>query len=119
MWDFFTQDELRCKGTDECNMDEEFMEMLVSLRYAYDKPMVISSGYRDASYNQVIGGAKNSPHLSGKAVDVLVSGKDAYELMSLAMEKGFSGIGVSQRGPHESRFIHIDTMDNSNMHPRP
>jgi uncharacterized protein YcbK (DUF882 family) len=119
MWDFFTQDELRCKGTDECNMDQEFMEMLVSLRYAYDKPMVISSGYRDASYNQVIGGAKNSPHLFGKAVDVLVSGRDAYELMSLAMENGFSGIGVSQRGPHESRFIHIDTMDNSNMHPRP
>ena len=77
MWDFFTQDELRCKGTDECNMDQEFMEMLVSLRYAYDKPMVISSGYRDASYNQVIGGAKNSPHLFGKAVDVLVSGRDA------------------------------------------
>jgi uncharacterized protein YcbK (DUF882 family) len=119
MWDFFTQDELRCKGTDECNMDQEFMEMLVSLRYAYDKPMVISSGYRDASYNQVIGGAKNSPHLFGKAVDVLVSGRDAYELMSLAMEKDFSGIGISQRGPHESRFIHIDTMDNSNMHPRP
>ncbi len=40
MWDFFTEDELRCKGTDECNMDEEFMEMLVALRYAYDKSMV-------------------------------------------------------------------------------
>ena len=119
MWDFFTEDELRCKGTDECNMDEEFMERLVALRYAYDKPMVISSGYRDASYNQVIGGAKNSPHLYGKAVDVLVSGKNAYELMALAMEQGFSGIGISQRGPHESRFIHIDTMEDSDTHPRP
>jgi hypothetical protein len=48
-----------------------------------------------------------------------VSGKDAYELMSLAMEKGFSGIGVSQRGPHEKRFLHLDTMEDSGTHLRP
>ena len=119
MWEYFSVDELKCKGTDECNMDEEFMERLVTLRHKFNKPMVISSGYRDSSYNQVIGGAKNSPHLYGKAVDVLVSGKAAHKLIGLAIQHGFTGIGVSQRGSHESRFLHIDTMDNSDIHPRP
>jgi len=119
MWDYFTKDELRCKGTDECNMDEEFMARLVALRKEFNEPMIISSGYRHESYNQVIGGAKNSPHLYGKAVDVLVSGKTAYRLMKMAMQHGFTGIGISQRGPHEGRFLHIDTMDSSDIHPRP
>ena len=81
--------------------------------------MIVSSGYRHESYNQVIGGAKNSPHLYGKAVDVVISGKSAYRLMKLAIQHGFTVIGVSQRGPHEKRFLHIDTMENSDTHPRP
>jgi len=119
MWEYFSVDELKCKGTDECNMDEGFMERLVTLRHKFNKPMVISSGYRSSSYNQVIGGARTSPHLYGKAVDVLVSGKAAHKLIGLAIQHGFTGIGVSQRGSHESRFLHLDTMDNSDIHPRP
>jgi len=119
MWNYFSIDELKCKGTDECNMDEDFMKRLVDLRHEFNEPMIISSAYRHISYNQVIGGVKNSPHLYGKAVDVLVSGKAAYRLMKMAMEHGFTGIGISQKGPHEGRFLHIDTMDNSDIHPRP
>jgi len=119
MWDFFSEKELKCKGTGECDMDERFMSRLVKLRKDFNQPMIISSGYRHESYNQVIGGAKNSPHLYGKAVDVLVSGKVAYRLMNLAMKHGFTGIGISQRGNHDKRFLHIDTMEDSNVHPRP
>ena len=119
MWNYFSVDELKCKGTDECEMDEGFMKKLEALRHEFNEPMIVSSGYRHESYNQVIGGAKNSPHLYGKAVDVVISGKSAYRLMKLAIEHGFTGIGVSQRGPHEKRFLHIDTMENSDTHPRP
>ena len=119
MWNYFSVDELKCKGTDECEMDEGFMKKLEALRHEFNEPMIVSSGYRHESYNQVIGGAKNSPHLYGKAVDVVISGKSAYRLMKLAIQHGFTGIGVSQRGPHEKRFLHIDTMENSDTHPRP
>ena len=119
MWEYFSVDELKCKGTDECEMDEGFMKKLEALRHEFNEPMIVSSGYRHESYNQVIGGAKNSPHLYGKAVDVVISGKSAYRLMKLAIEHGCTGIGVSQRGPHEKRFLHIDTMDSSDIHPRP
>ena len=119
MWEYFSVDEHKCKGTDECEMDEEFMEKLEALRHEFNEPMIVSSGYRHESYNQVIRGAKNSPHLYGKAVDIVISGKSAYRLMKLSIEHGFTGIGVSQRGPHEKRFLHIDTMENSDTHPRP
>ena len=119
MWNYFSVDELKCKGTDECEMDEGFMEKLEALRHEFNEPMIVSSGYRHESYNQVIGGAKNSPHLYGKAVDIVISGKSAYRLMKLAIQHGFTGIGVSQRGPHERRFIHLDTKENSEVHPRP
>ncbi len=119
MWEYFSVDELKCKGTDECEMDEGFMKKLEVLRHEFNEPMIVSSGYRHESYNQVIGGAKNSPHLYGKAVDIVISGKSAYRLMKLAIQHGFTGIGVSQRGPHEKRFLHIDTMENSDTHPRP
>ena len=118
MWEYFSVDELKCKGTDECEMDEGFKKKLEALRHEFNEPMIVSSGYRHESYNQVIGGAKNSPHLYGKAVDVVISGKSAYRLMKLAIQHGFTGIGVSQRGPHEKRFLHIDTMDSSDLHPR-
>ena len=42
-----------------------------------------------------------------------------YRLIRIAIEAGMTGIGISQRGPHEKRFIHLDDMDNSGEHPRP
>lgn len=118
-WIYFTEEEMRCKGTGECNMDEEFMRKLIRLREDYGKPMIVSSGYRDISYNTVIGGARNSAHIYGKAVDILCHSNNAFTLTRLAMMHGFTGIGVSQRGPVEKRFIHIDIMENSGETPRP
>ena len=118
-WKYFTREELKCKGTDECFMDEEFMKQLHRLREDYGRPMTITSGYRDVSYNTVIGGSPNSAHILGQAVDVAVSGNLAYDLIRMAMLHGFTGIGVAQRGPHNKRFIHIDNIVNSNTSPRP
>jgi len=119
MWKYFTEDELKCKGTDECYMDGQFMAQLEALRHDFNEPMIISSAYRSIGYNTTIGGAAHSPHLQGKAVDVVINGKAAYRLLKLALQYGFTGIGVAQRGPHERRFLHLDTMESSDVHPRP
>ena len=117
-WEHFSEDELRCKGTGEIKMDEPFMKKLVALRKKLNQTMSITSGYRHPAHNSVIGGARNSPHLYGKAVDVLCYGKKAYNIIRLGIKYGFTGIGVKQHGPHENRFIHLDTMPNGE-HPRP
>ena len=118
-WIYFTEQELACKGTDECDMHPEFMEKLIAVREDYNEPMIITSGYRHLAYNDTIGGAKNSPHLYGRAVDVKVVGGDALELIGAALRHGMTGIGVKQRGDHDRRFIHIDDMPQSDTHPRP
>ena len=118
-WIYFTEQELACKGTDECDMHPEFMEKLIAVREDYNEPMIITSGYRHLAYNDTIGGAKNSPHLYGRAVDVKVAGGDALRLMGAALRHGMTGVGVKQRGEHARRFIHLDDMPQSDTHPRP
>ena len=117
-WEFFSVQELRCKGTDEINMDVQFMKKLEALRKELNQPMIVTSGYRHAAYNQVVGGVRNSPHIYGKAVDIACHGKKAYNIIRLGMKYSFTGIGVKQHGPHEKRFINLDTMPNDD-HPRP
>jgi len=117
--EYFTEKELQCRGTGECNMDDNFMLKLEELRKKYNTPMIITSGYRHPAHNVAIGGSRYSAHIKGRAVDVQVVGKDALRLVRLALECGMTGIGVAQRGPHEKRFIHIDDLENSQQSPRP
>ena len=117
--EYFTEKELRCRGTGECDMNDNFMLKLEELRKKYNTPMIITSGYRHPAHNVAIGGSRYSAHTKGRAVDVQVVGKDALRLVRLALECGMTGIGVAQRGPHEKRFIHIDDLENSQESPRP
>ncbi|ASE99919.1 hypothetical protein [uncultured virus] len=119
-WKYFSEEELRCQGTGEIHMDEKFMDKLIELREKLKQPMTISSGYRSEAHNIAIGGSKRSAHLKGCAVDVVCSGHKAFEIVKLAMELGFTGIGVKQNGVHAKRFIHIDTMPRKSVtSPRP
>ena len=45
-------------------------EQLQVIRDAWNDPIIISSGYRCPKLNKVIGGANNSDHLFGSAVDI-------------------------------------------------
>ena len=50
----------------------------------------------------------------------MCSGHKAFEIVKLAMELGFTGIGVKQNGIHAKRFIHLDTMPKKSItSPRP
>jgi len=111
-WEFFSEDELRCKGTGELDMDEEFMKKLIALRKELNQYFKIISGYRHMAYNDVLGGTRDSPHLLGKAVDIACHGGKAYNIIRLGIKHGFIGIGVKQHGEKEDRFVHLDTMSN-------
>jgi zinc D-Ala-D-Ala carboxypeptidase len=107
----FSTDELKCKFTGNCEMDSFFMEMLESLRVIYDKPMILSSAYRDPSHPREKTKTKPGMHAKGRAVDVLCLGDDAHRLLYLAIQLGFKGIGVNQRGEQNQRFIHLDNRE--------
>lgn len=66
------------------------------------KQFTINSAYRSPAYNAGVGGAKGSMHMSGKAVDVSMSGVDRDTFIKYASQEGFRGIGTY------GSFIHVD-----------
>lgn len=106
-WKYFKLGEFSCKHCGENKMDPKFIDKLDLLREAYGKPLVVTSGYRCPAHNQKVSSTgPNGPHTTGKATDFRVDRGDAYKLLAIAMEMGFRGIGVNQKGT--GRFIHVD-----------
>lgn len=89
------------------------------VRMRLGKPMRVSSGARCPAYNDSESSTGTTgPHTKG-AIDFQVSGADALRVVHLMIEEGFTGIGVSQKGPHGSRFIHGDDLPDAPGQPRP
>lgn len=103
----FSKSEFDCKETGENEMQAEFMGKLQALRVRYGKPMRITSGYRSARHSIEARKAEPGTHAQGIACDIGVHGADALLLVKLALDMGFTGIGVSQKSGG-SRFIHLD-----------
>lgn len=108
----FTDDELRCPCG--CGMlpKLDFMEKVETLRSVYGKPLRVTSAARCPDYNaKVSSTGRDGPHTTGRAIDISVNGREAHNLLRLAMRFGnFSGIGLQQKGDHASRFLHLDDL---------
>jgi zinc D-Ala-D-Ala carboxypeptidase len=101
----FTQAELACKHTGRCDMHPEFMEKLQQVRNLYNRPMRVSSGFRDRSHPVEVNKTTTGEHVTGRAVDIAIQGREALELVRIALIIGFPRIGVQQKGA--GRFIHL------------
>ncbi len=54
------------------------VEALDIIRIELGKPVTILSGYRPPAYNKLIGGAKSSQHMAGRAADIQVKDTSPY-----------------------------------------
>lgn len=82
-----------------------------ALREAVGRPLVVLSGYRTASYNKRIGGAKASQHVEGRALDLRPpAGWTPDDLADAARDCGVTGIGVYPT------FTHIDVRPAHRLH---
>ena len=120
----FSSAEMMCScGCGEDAMDPDFMSILQNIREDMNRPLRISSGVRCKTHNSLVSSTgSNGPHVPRKngtaASDILIAGADALRLIDIARKHGVSGVGISQRGTHSKRFIHIDTISDD-QHPRP
>ena len=110
MWRYFKLEEFSCKHCGENEIDPDFVSRLDELRARYGRPMVITSGYRCPEHNAAVSSTgTHGPHTTGRAADISVARRDAYDLLRLALDMGFRGIGVNQKGA--GRFLHLDMID--------
>jgi len=116
----FSRSELECRcGCRRMRLDDEFLRELELLRQLFGEPMPITSGWRCPEHNNHVSSTgRDGPHTRG-AVDVGVLGNDALALIALAESQHWTGIGVSQRGPHAGRFVHLDRLPDAPGQPRP
>lgn len=110
----FTSEEFACQcGCGYDTPNPELIRMLQVARDLYGKPIRITSGCRCIKHNRNVGGASNSAHLAGKAVDIATpTGKDRYLIIKSLMAAGFKRIGIN----FKKSFIHAD-IDGTKPHP--
>lgn len=115
----FTREELACKHCGRMHIPQSSLDRLQRVRDRFGKRMTVSSGDRCPDHNAAVSKTgRDGPHTKG-AFDILVSGADAYALLRIALEEGFTGIGVSQKGDHGARFLHMDDLPDAPGQPRP
>ena len=86
-------------------VDSSVISGLNSIQQGFNKNLVVSSGVRTTPTAGVQG---NDPHQQKKAVDISyrssgIDESDAKKLVQLALDNGFTGIGV------EGTHLHLDT----------
>lgn len=91
------------------NLDKLVTNILDPLREAWGTPIGVNSGYRCYTLNQLVGGAKKSQHLSGKAADIRPIGRSFDEFKKFLVEwlkdKEFDQCIIEMS--KTSRWIHI------------
>lgn len=81
-------------------------EKMRAIQNVFGKRLVITSGFRSPERNSKVGGAKNSAHMRGNAVDISTNGMstdDKVRLIQVASAIGIGGIGV-----YSSGALHFD-----------
>lgn len=84
------------------------MWKLQAMRHALgDQPIRVTSGFRSYACNQAVGGASNSRHLYGDAVDLGAGYHSLCRLAQRARYHGFNGI-LGPGYPGHSDHTHVD-----------
>ena len=92
-------------NNDNFRIDSMLVSKLDQLTTAIGKKANITSGYRSEEHNANVGGAKNSYHMKGMAVDVSFPGMSVDQVAAMAKKIGFTGIIKY----YKSGFVHLDT----------
>ena len=90
--------------------------LLEPIRERFAVPMIITSGYRCERVNKLVGGASNSQHRKGEAVDFYFEGFSKKEMAAAFFEIA-ENFDFDQLIYYKKKgFIHISYTENNNRH---
>ena len=93
-------------------------DVLQPLREHVGKPIVVNSGYRSKEVNRLVGGVKNSQHLTGEAADLRIeSTKQGREWAEWIMENcDFDQMLLERNG--KSVWLHVSAKRDKSLNRR-
>ena len=95
------------------NMEKLIRNVLDPLRFKFGKPIYGNSGFRCATLNELIGGARNSQHMDGKAADITSGNKkDNKVIFELAQSMGLEFDQLINE--NQFSWIHISYNEDNN-----
>ena len=102
-WYNFTPAEMACPHCFKLLIEPDLMDQLQAARLIYGAPISIASAYRCLIHNRTVGGADDSAHPRGTAVDPKdpETGAARRKLLNAFIAAGFAGIGM---GAHKLHF---------------
>jgi len=115
----FKIEEFQCRGE---KIPDKYIDNILRLaielqkvRDIIKKPIIITSGYRCVKHNKLAGGAKNSYHLYGLAVDSHAKGMDLEEYMTYLIKfTKFNGFKLGSELVQGKYLVHADMRDTFN-----
>lgn len=102
-----------CKGLNDLPGPRECANLLRIARAADEirarlgSPLKVISGFRSAAYNRCIGGASQSLHMQGLALDLAPVSASVAELWEVARQARRDGVFFGGIGRYGS-FVHVD-----------
>ena len=78
-----------------------------NIRAMYGLPITINSAYRTPEHNRKIGGARNSQHVQGRALDLHPPKKCPIEKFYNDIRQNADDFGIHGIG-HYKTFVHVD-----------
>jgi uncharacterized protein YcbK (DUF882 family) len=103
---YFKPDEFACKcGCGMCEVNDDLVTILHSIREHFDRPVIVTSGNRCKAHNRAVGGSKGSYHVKAMAADIVVQDVPADVVQELCEDMDVPGLG------RYKDFTHVDVRD--------
>jgi uncharacterized protein YcbK (DUF882 family) len=85
-----------------------------AIRARWNLEIGVTSGYRSPRWNAHVGGASESQHVQGRALDLVPpEGVSVFEfwnyILTIAEAVGIRGVGYA--APSKGGFVHVDTRE--------